>query len=600
MPTEAIRSKQNRMPRTRPRPCGVEVSLPRIFKRPKAEPRIDSATMPAVRRLLAALLVVAGCGVRTPPPIDIAGLVARDGADAARRELTVRVLAHPRDVQARLALAALADKLGRPTEAIEQLEAVLRLGGPLGTRWHADDRARLGRLLQARGEARLVRDAASALDDLERARSYGAAVTPGELERARIAIAIAQLRHSAAEERAKGRATLAALASSTPAWRGAAADASAQERGAFGAWAWQAGARREAYEQLAAWHAATPAPRAERLQAAYLRALAWWSPVWLGEVAAPPAADLVGPERCWFPGTDCEPPVSVEEPLAAVAVPDDIAPHALAAARYALARTAPGASHDVAPVVAIATAFARDPAIAERLGRELVARAPDAALAHATLGALFDALGDPARARAAWQAAVDGSPEPAFVRGLAEAAARGGDGPAALVFATRAAAAWGDPAVVWTSAARALVDSGQQVDGLTAARNALDLAGPEVLPDALDVAIAASLALGRQAQADALRVQRAQLAPLGTRAHTVDADVVTALAAHRERPTAGTVARLWVVSRTYPRDVEARAALVGALAPDDARRATVIAELVALAGDRDPRRALAAVGALLP
>src|SRR5574338_536323 len=138
--------------------------------------------MRAVRRLLAALLVVAGCGVRAPAPLDVAALVARHGAPEARRELTIRVLEHPRDVQARLALAALAEQTGRPSEAIEQLEAVLRLGGPLGTRWHADDRARLGRLLLARGRVRLARGAATALGDLERARSYGAQPSDDELE----------------------------------------------------------------------------------------------------------------------------------------------------------------------------------------------------------------------------------------------------------------------------------------------------------------------------------------------------------------------------------------------------------------------------------
>ena len=181
------------------------------------------------------------------------------------------------------------------------------------------------------------------------------------------------------------------------------------------------------------------------------------------------------------------------------------------------------------------------------------------------------------------------------MRGLAEAAARSGDGPAALVFATQAAAAWGDPAVVWTSVADALVSAGQTVDGLTAARTALDLAGPEVLPRALDVAIAASRALGRTAQADALFVARAQLAP---RTKSDDAEARAALIAHEAQPTASTVAQLWVASRAQPRDVELRAALLAALATNDPRRATIESELVALAGDPDSERALAAVTAL--
>jgi hypothetical protein len=79
---------------------------------------------------------------------------------------------------------------------------------------------------------------------------------------------------------------------------------------------------------------------------------------------------------------------------------------------------------------------------------------------------------------------------------------------------------------------------------------------------------------------------------------TEDADARAALAAHREQPTASTAARLWVVSRAQPRDVDLRVALLEALDPDDPRRATVIAELVALAGDPDPDRAFSAVTAL--
>src|SRR5262249_41293310 len=103
------------------------------------------------------------------------------------------------------------------------------------------------------------------------------------------------------------------------------------------------------------------------------------------------------------------------------------APFAGDARAEAVARHAslvvPGAAR-VEQLPAIAAGFARDPAIADRLARDAVAGASDAAAMHATLGAVFDALGDPARARAAWQAAVDASREPRFLRGLAEAQAR--------------------------------------------------------------------------------------------------------------------------------------------------------------------------------
>src|SRR5947209_702408 len=98
-----------------------------------------------VRRL--ALVALVACGVRAPAPIDVLALTRANGTDEARRELEARVIGDPKDVGARLALAELADKAGRPGEAIDQLEAVAAQSGPLGTRWHAADRARLARLL---------------------------------------------------------------------------------------------------------------------------------------------------------------------------------------------------------------------------------------------------------------------------------------------------------------------------------------------------------------------------------------------------------------------------------------------------------------------
>lgn len=558
-----------------------------------------------MRALILAFLATTGC-VRAPAPIDVQALVARRGAVEARRDLAMRVLDDPRDVGARLALAALAEQVGRPSEAIEQLEAVERLGGPLGTRWHAEDRARLARLLLARGRARLVRSAPTALADLKRAASLGAAPTADELLSATIAVATAQIRHVDAKERAAARAVFAAHAkpakgdpTDESSWLGARATASPAERGAFGAWLWSIGAKRESYEQLAVWHAATAAPRDAALQSAYLRALAWWSPVWLGEVAPPPVDDLVGPERCHFPGTGCTPPAIEPLPLPPIG---DLGPEAAtlprvaAVARYAATRSTAAASGDQPRALAtIAAAYLRDPVIADRLARDLVATSIDAAAARATLGALFDALGDPVRARAAWQEAVALASEPAYQRGLAEATAREGDGPAAHVFATTAAAASGDPAVVYSALAVALIESKQYVDAMTAARRALDLAGTDELARALDLAIAVSRHLGRTSQADALLLQRAQLAP---RAHSDEADVASALLEHRNRPTAATAARLWVVARAQPRNVPLRAALVATLASDDPRRATIVAELVSLAGDESPERAYAAVLAL--
>jgi hypothetical protein len=793
------------------------------------------------------LLGLAGCGVRAPARVDVDALLTARGPIEARRDLEIRVTSDPRDVAGRLALAALDERIHRPSEALEALEAVEALGGPLGVRWSDDDRARLGRLIALRGRTRLARGAQSALADLERARRLGAAIEDAELQRARAAGALVALRHSDAEQRDAGRRTLAAMtlpgsatsrvagsgadartaAGSDPgsaaassadavagagraaardtapavsegrdawlgarvgagsagdradaapavtdgsdawlgarvggapeqrgaapavsegsdawlgarvggapeqrgaapavsegsdAWLGARVGASPEQRGRFGAWLWQHGARRAAWDELSAWHAATRSPRDPVLQGTYLTVARWWTPL---DRPAPPAEDLVGPERCAFvPCTLHD--AGTTDPTAEIALerayllaplppptrdPDEAAALAAVALHQALrgevswgaalaarvdlpafadpdllaklplhvqpifaqllGRTAPiprdGATPDQRLVIAaerslagagiaeiepllvdapyaaelrrvvaprapytgdalaeaaarhaalavpgtaardalrtIAAAHARDPAIADRLARDAIAQAADAAALQATLAALFDALGDPARARTAWQAAVSASPEPAFVRGLAEACARQGDADAALIFATGAAAASGDPAAVWTSVAYALAGAGKYVHALDAARSAIDLAGPDALAAALDVAISASRALGRDTQAAALAGQRAHVAPAQA-AILGDADPTdgrAALEAYRAHAGGSTIARLWVAARWNPRDVELRAALLAASPPDDARRAVSTGELVDLAGDRDPELRRAAVSAL--
>jgi len=665
------------------------------------------------------LACLASCGgLRAPAPLDVDVLLARRGPIEARRDLEIRVIGDPRDVAGRLALAALDERIHRPSEALDALEAVVALGGPLGVRWHADDQARLARLIAARGRVRLMRGAATALADLERARRLGAAITDGELRGARVAGAIVALRHSDAEVRDGGRRTLAALAAPGKGdggddWLGARTGASPDDRGRFGAWLWGQGARRAAWDELSAWHAAARPPRDQALQDAYLAAARWWTPL---DLPGPPTDDLVGRMRCAF--ASCAPheiageyllerayvvapvPPPVRDPAdaaalavitlhqalrgeaswgAALAARVDLAAFAdpkqlaklpryvqplfarlagrdapipsegatpdqrlvIAAERVlagagvaeiaALIGTAPYADElrrvvasrapftgDARAVAAarhaslivretarldelraIVVAYGRNPAIADRLGREAVAGATDAAAMHATLAALFDALGDPARARAAWQAAIDGSPEPAFLRGLAEAQARQGDPDAALITATTAAAASGDPAVVWTSVARALDGAGKYVHALDAARSAIDLSGPETLAAALAVAISASQALGREDQAAALAEQRARTAQ-GKRApgDTDPTDAAAALDAYRRRASSSTIARMWVASRWNPRDIELRAALLGATTADDARHAVITGELVDLAGDRDPELRRAAVAAL--
>ena len=76
---------------------------------------------------------------------------------------------------------------------------------------------------------------------------------------------------------------------------------------------------------------------------------------------------------------------------------------------------------------------------------------------------------------------------------------------------------------------------------------------------------------------------------------TPTCDILIELAElRRPSPNASVVAAAWVATRGDPNDLELRAALVGALEKDDPRRATLVFELVMMAADRDPDRALAA------
>jgi hypothetical protein len=627
----------------------------------------------------------------------------------------VRSLNDPRDIQIHLALARLADDAKRPSQAIAELEAVIRIGGPLGTRWHADDRARFARLLAARGRVRLERGAPSAFDDLTRARSYGAVIDPAELDRARAAIALARLRHVDAEERAAGQKALAQLSSSTiahPSWLGAKTQPVPRDRGEWGLWLWNQGAKRAAFEALRDWERTTSV-KGGPLHDAYLRALAWWTPY---DLAPPAGSDITGPERCRFAAA-CRASDVLEDPAASSALlaapiatkDDDSAAwlalslvHALrgeagwgesAAMHVDLATLAPGslplyarasaarlagkrdagvpdselatlkpherlvvaagraldgapsaqvraalgpqetspegiallrildpappapfvdpfaaaltahlrARHlDAIPIATLLAAYRRSPARADSLASDAVAESADAALSQAALGVMFDILEDPARARTAWQGAVDMSPEPAFVAGLAEAMARANDPDAAMIQATTAGAASGDPAVVWVGLARALDGVGRHIHALEAARSAIDLAGPESIGPALDAAISASRALGRDAQVLALIERRRQVpSPVRVDRGTDDpTDAVAAVAESKRAPGVINVARMWIASRWNPRDVAIRAELLDAIATDDPRRATLVTELVALSADRSQSVARAALLAL--
>ena len=558
------------------------------------------------------ILGLASCGVRASDPIDVAALVARRGAVDARRDLEIRILAEPRDVQARLAAATLDGDLHRDGDAIDDYEAIEKLGGPLGTRWHHADQVRFAALLARRGEARVARGSGHGLYDLERAMRLGATVSAASLARAKEVAAIAKLRHVDAEVRASGRDMLVALDGSS-ASTGAEAKASAAQHASFGVWLWARGARREAYEQLARWH--DSGAHDAVYDPAYVNALAWWSPDAAVTALKRPAGVILAVEA------------------APLATGDD--PRAAAAAHYAHARLEAlvgaglyGAGGAMAPaaelpseanLLVVARAYRRDAVVAERLARELVGRTIDRAIGQAAIGALFDALGDPGRARTAWLGASEDSDDAAVVLGYACAAARAGDGDAALVAGATAAAASGDPAVTWIAIGHALMRGNRTIDAITAMRSALDLAGANALAEALDLAIEASRRTGRDAQADGLAVQRSQLQPPPTGHEAAGHEAAGHEAAGHEAagheaagheaagheaervelaihgPNASVLAAAWVATRSDPDDLALRAALVTALERGDVRRQTILDELAAFAGDRDPERALTAV-----
>lgn len=278
----------------------------------------------------------------------------------------------------------------------------------------------------------------------------------------------------------------------------------------------------------------------------------------------------------------------------------DFASAALGRAARALAGGDEGHERALARLGAVAR---RDLERGRRRLAAWIARADDAALAHAQAGALFELLGDPASARQSWGRATELSPEPRFLLGEARALAQSGDVAATLVAATRAAAAAGDPAVVLVTCGRALLEQGAALGALELAKQALELASAETAPAAVALARAAAAPLARpdvDAALDALR-SRLALAPSrpapDARAADLDpSDPALAVAVAAAEPTDAALARLWRASRFAVRSVEVRAAFLARAPARDLRAMVLSAELVALAAD--PALAAAAVRAL--
>ncbi len=173
-----------------------------------------------------------------------------------------------------------------------------------------------------------------------------------------------------------------------------------------------------------------------------------------------------------------------------------------------VAALAVGADGDAAladGLAAVVTAYARDPALADRRAEDLAGAAIDLAVVAPALGRTFTLQGDPARARAWWQRGVDASPEePTLALGLALAMIRAGDGPAAQQQLVRAAAGSGDAATTLYRAARGFAAAGATLDALTACKLALEHAAPGDEAMVADLAASLLAQLGRERDAGAL------------------------------------------------------------------------------------------------
>jgi Tfp pilus assembly protein PilF len=226
----------------------------------------------------------------------------------------------------------------------------------------------------------------------------------------------------------------------------------------------------------------------------------------------------------------------------------------------------------------IADAYRTDPAAADRLAEDVVARDVDVAAAAPGVAELFQVLGDPARARAWWERAVEASPDDVGLRaGLVRALAAAADGEAARLHLTTVAAGSGDPARALLDGARALAAAGLTVDALAPAKQALELIAPGEEQEALQLLIELAGRLDRadQVQSFTAALDRVRTAPdattLRARAAAGDAEALArafaadpsdaglAIAVARgEADAARALEILTEASRWNPADVELR------------------------------------------
>jgi tetratricopeptide (TPR) repeat protein len=274
----------------------------------------------------------------------------------------------------------------------------------------------------------------------------------------------------------------------------------------------------------------------------------------------------------------------------------------------------PAARPELAP---IAEAFAREPALADRLAGDWVDRGAAVSERAPAVAELFLRLGDPARALTWADKAVAESPRhPPLVHLLGRVAAAAGLPVRAQVHFIEAAARSGDAGAYDLEAAGALLRAGYPIEALTAARRALGESAPGEEGAALEVVAAADRDAGRTA--DAERACSDQLARIPERFRAdwrSRRDRALAGPTTLAAPDDGELAAAWAprladagkrdqaidVLRTAARwqadDARPRTALLALLPPEDPRWADAAAELLLIGLAARPAQAVPALQA---
>lgn len=384
--------------------------------------------------------------------------------------LQAALLSEPADRDARVALARLRLREGQRGQAL-RIYARLERTGSLGAR----DRTSYRELSLERAKARLALGDPRAILDRKAA--------GGKLEPVYYALAaVCLLRHSSQFERDKAKSYLKGLSPSDP--RREVAEPTilshAQQTELID-WLYAAGAKREAL-RVAEIYARTGGREPTTLQ--IWRDLHSW---WYGDS---------------FPALPSEAAELTLDPPDALAVLVNSL-EALATGEGAAAVAEDWKVPEFATVLQeIQRAYARDPALADRVAQNFVNRSVYGVRERALVTELFFRLGDAARARAfATQLRAISGSMPAFAMATGLATAATGDTEAAELYFTAAAAGSGDPGAYWAIAARVYRGLGANLAAVGAARKALSLTARGNDLGILADLIAAQRALGREPDA---------------------------------------------------------------------------------------------------